>query len=210
MSGTKRKIIPPKPSLEREKDKSIPDILSSISQNLLSHADSKLGISNEFIRDTLKLICPILAQNKRSSKQKTYFVDLKSSDSLYPMKKSKKNIEQTYIINLAAEKKFDSGHFVFIHSQPNLINYIDSFGKKCSNEKVRKFISKLSKSKNTKINFNSTPIQDENSVACGLFALLFVIAAEMDIDYKKFEWNRNELTINDKLCNNYIHSLLNM
>jgi len=80
----------------------------------------------------------------------------------------------------------------------NKLIYFDSFGNKCTNSNVKKFISKF---KNT-IEHNKTKIQDDKSSLCGYYCFYFLYLCflkEKSLNYfiKKFTKDKKKLLQND-------------
>lgn len=105
--------------------------------------------------------------------------------------------KQSVIFNLSAHDK-PGTHFIAIYKMGNKLIYFDSFGNKCTNSNVKKFISKF---KNT-IEHNKTKIQDDKSSLCGYYCFYFLYLCflkEKSLNYfiKKFTKDKKKLLQND-------------
>jgi len=183
---------------------------------LNNHSDPDLGITNEFVGAACKWICPQIARKMRGNdKRQVYFSGVFGSGSLgNAARKGKGKKISTYIINVENPQNAQSGHFIFIknHSENKQDTfYMDSFGKDCRNSQV---ISLLSSSQ---YQYLCEPLQHIESSACGLYSMLYALAAEADMDLK------NDFTFlppkkvngslvgqkeNDKRCIYYINDIL--
>lgn len=185
---------------------------------LSEHADPKLGITNDFVKDACLWICPQIAKKRRGPKAKdVYFSGVFTSDSLESAeKKSKKKPICTFIINTVDPLNEESGHFIFIerNHRENKSYYMDSFGRECSNREVKNF---LFRSPGSSYEYICEPIQHRASTACGLYTLLYTLAAEADIDIKSEftflppkveQGDLNGRKDNDKRCIMYINRIL--
>lgn len=74
------------------------------------------------------------------------------------------------IFNLAKHNE-DGSHFVTVVKSSKTIFYFDSFGRKCKNSYILKFMNKFS----LPIEYNDFQIQDRSSSLCGLFCIFFII-----------------------------------
>jgi hypothetical protein len=105
--------------------------------------------------------------------------------------------KQSVIFNLSAHDE-PGTHFIAIYKMGNKLIYFDSFGNKCTNSNVKKFISKF---KNT-IEHNKTKIQDDKSSLCGYYCFYFLYLCflkEKSLNYfiKKFTKDKKKLLQND-------------
>ena len=103
------------------------------------------------------------------------------------------------------------GHFVFIEVTDMATTYFDPFGTICGQEDVRAFLrdlSRLPRRRGLPLRQNRQAIQSPFSVACGLYAVLFVLAAEVDVPRSYFRWRTTRLADNDRICAGYIRDLL--
>ena len=105
--------------------------------------------------------------------------------------------KQSIIFNLSAHDEPGS-HFIAIYKTPNKLIYFDSFGNKCTNSHIKKFISKF----NITIEHNKEHIQDDTSSLCGYYCFYFLYLCflkEKSLNYfiKKFTKDKTKLLIND-------------
>ena len=129
-----------------------------------------------------------------------YFVGVFPCD-LHPVLGKKKKM--SLIFNLSKHNS-DGSHFIAIYTNKNHIIYFDSFGKKCSNKYILKFINK--NKKNRPIIYNRKNIQSSNSSFCGFFCLAFILSQKLNIPLKTHVkmYNSKNLMLNDKIVIDYI------
>ena len=107
------------------------------------------------------------------------------------------------VFNLSKHNE-EGSHFVCIYSNKQKITYFDSFGESCFNPLIKKFLCK--NSKNRKVEYNDTKIQDNSSNFCGVFCLAFLMSQERQIPIDKFVamFDSKNLTFNDKISTQFI------
>lgn len=95
-------------------------------------------------------------------------------------------------------------HFVAIFVNKNSVYYFDSFGEKCSNNNILKFINKNKKKR--KIFYNPIKIQDDLSNFCGFFCLAYLLSKDINYTQQKFInlFNLKCLNNNNKTIVNFI------
>jgi hypothetical protein len=206
------------------KNKSSPSIsnTSSVLDKYLNlHVSQFDGISNKLINSLAKEICPLLAEQREAyfndGNNLPYFQGVFCADKI-PKRLLSKKEPFTLIINLYRSDGYKSsyklseqvlsGHFIFLHFTPKLIYYLDPIGLDIKQKDVKIFIKNYcQKNPQCEVKSNNIPIQHMDSKACGLFSLVFVLAAENGIDYRKgyFKWHRGKKThLNDKKCKEYL------
>ncbi|TSC73381.1 MAG: DNA polymerase III subunit alpha, partial [Parcubacteria group bacterium Gr01-1014_48] len=87
------------------------------------------------------------------------------------------------IFNLSKHNE-EGTHYVAIFVTQNSVTYFDSFGKKCTNSDIKKFI--LPHKVNKKFISNSIQVQHDESNFCGFFSLAFILSQVLNISLKKF------------------------
>jgi len=195
------------------------DIRERLASFLAEHSDPTLGITNVFVKDACLSICPQIAKKKRGcNRRSVYFSGVYSSYALQSaprMAKGKKC--SVFVINLMnSNKKEETGHFVALRLKDGgeKSHYIDSFGKMCENEDVKKFLSIM---RVEDYNYLCEPLQHELSTACGLYVLLYALAAESDMDIEEMEFlpctvgqggEKKGRKENDKIAIEYINRIL--
>ena len=147
------------------------------------------GLTNTYVQNLGKIIC---GDN---------FLGVFSSD-IQPQLKNK-NCTFSVIFNKDKHNKAGS-HFVAIFRDRSKFFYFDSFGKKCDNKVLRKFIKKNLRGK--KYLFNKKCIQDGNSLFCGLFCLSFINSFNKKIHFSKFinKFSNTNLLLNDSVVTEMI------
>jgi len=110
------------------------------------------------------------------------------------------------IFNLSAHNEKGT-HFIAIIKKLNKIIYFDSFGEKCTNKNILKFIDQYF----LPIEYNSTKIQDDTSSLCGYFCFYFLFicffkSKSLKHFLKKFK--TKNLKTNDKKLLNCIVKLI--
>jgi hypothetical protein len=126
---------------------------------------------------------------------------------VYPSDAQPKNFKKrkkvSVIFNLSPHYETGS-HFVAILKKNNKLIYFDSFGEKCNNENIIKFLKNIT----SKLYFNLKPIQSKNSYFCGLFCLAFLIICQKKNKSLKHFQNLfpNSINKNDKIVLNIILS----
>jgi len=146
------------------------------------------GLTNKYVEDLGKLIC---GDN---------FLGVFSSD-IQPQ--FQKKICKFSIIFNKDKHNQPGSHFVAIYSNRSKLFYFDSFGKKCENKLIKKFIKKNLNGR--KYIFNKTCIQDNQSLFCGLFCLEFIKSQNKKIPFEKFiNGFSNNLKRNDSIVTKMI------
>ena len=129
-----------------------------------------------------------------------------------PPKTNKKNF--SVIFNLSevnSKSKDDSNeHFIAIVFNNEKIMYFDSFGRKCSNKNILKFI-KIRKGNRTLFE-NTEQVQSCSSYFCGYYCISFLIACKLKIKLNTFleMFDKNNLIKNDKIVVNYIQNFIKL
>ena len=127
----------------------------------------------------------------------------------YPIIK-KKNF--SIIFNLSKHDEVGS-HFIALIKNEKNIYYFDSFGKKCKNSYILKFMKKF----NLPILHNGFQVQDRSSSYCGLFCLFFIIFfnfytyTNLFSDFSKlfhYQSSLNKIKHNDVVLKKYIFSFI--
>jgi hypothetical protein len=105
-----------------------------------------------------------------------------------------------FIVNLSKEVETGS-HFIALIIKERHVFYFDSFGNKCTNASILKYMSNLSR----EIVYNSVKIQDNTSKFCGFYCALIVLRndkrCQMNTDLL---FHSSSLHLNDPLCIEYI------
>lgn len=106
-------------------------------------------------------------------------------------------LKQSVIFNLSAHDEPGS-HFIAICKTRNKVIYFDSFGNKCTNDNIKRFISKFK----IPLEHNKEQIQDDSSSLCGYYCFYFLYLCflkEKSLNYfiKKFTKNKSKLLLND-------------
>lgn len=111
------------------------------------------------------------------------------------------------VINLGVRRgrrgPLPMGHFVTVSADPSKVFYIDSYGLPNVEPHVTRFLQRCRRP----VEFNLRPIQDLNSVYCGLFATLFAVYLDKQPDFKLI-FKKQNLRENDKLCVRYLRRLI--
>lgn len=150
----------------------------------------KEGVSNIFINDFLL--------TNSANYYGTY-----SSDDI-PVNEFKSRDTFSIVCNLS-KRKSPGTHFIVIISRiiqgRRRLIYIDPLGLPCINTHILKFLHGLHHA----FEFNTTQIQDVESVFCGMYCILYVMwFVEMKLE---LQFYKNNLIRNDKLCTAYIKML---
>ena len=113
------------------------------------------------------------------------------------------------IFNLSKHNE-EGTHYVAIFVTQNSVTYFDSFGKKCTNSDIKKFI--LPHKVNKKFISNSIQVQHDESNFCGFFSLAFILSQVLNISLKKFLklFTRGNLLLNDDIVTKYIVDFIKM
>lgn len=147
------------------------------------------GLTNQYITDLGKKICG------------------KSFLGVYPCDIQPQFQERycKFSIVFNTDKHNEEGeHFVAIYCDREKIIYFDSFGEKCKNKNIKKFI-KLNLN-GRKFNYNKKCIQDNKSLFCGLYCLSFIMFQNNNISLCKYlkYFSTTNLLSNDKLVTKII------
>lgn len=117
--------------------------------------------------------------------------------------KTKRNIF-SIIFNLSKHNE-EGSHYIAIFANKTKILYFDSFGNKCDNKDILKFIAK--NKKNRKYRESKLEIQNCDSNFCGYFCLGFILSQELNTPFEKFlKMFRKNLKLNDEIIIDYIIS----
>lgn len=132
---------------------------------------------------------------------KLNFLGVYPSDVLPNSKKR----ENSIIYNLSAHDEKGT-HFIAIIKHLRKIIYFDSFGNKCTNENILKYMKKYQ----LPIIYNNNKIQHDESSLCGYYCFYFLYVCffkKQSLNYfvKKFSKN---LILNETKLMNYILKLL--
>lgn len=119
-------------------------------------------------------------------------------------KKSLKSI----IFNLSKHDE-EGTHFIAIIKRFRKIIYFDSFGKKCENENILKYLQK----NNLPLEQNVIQIQDNNSSLCGYYCFHFLYVCflkkkSLQFFLKMYETKPQNLNNNDRKLLNYILKII--
>ena len=154
---------------------------------------SDKGVTNKFLEDFLVRIC-----------DPSYFGGVYASDE-FNIKLLNGQKRKGWIVNLNPKKKKDGGHFVCILQEKNVIFYIDPVGLPCLSKPLRAMLVKSGK----KILFNSSQIQHFQSVACGMFSVLFLLYFSKKKRGFKMKFDTVDKKRNDSLCFKYLQKIVN-
>jgi hypothetical protein len=129
------------------------------------------------------------------------FVGVYPADSI-PNVKSMTN--KSIIFNLSKHTEPGS-HYVAVYFLNNKILYFDSYGKSLNNKYIKKNLKKYK----LPIFYHTRPIQDTNSIFCGLFTLAYLKATQKkkmtpNNFYKMFNSPPNKQ--NDKIVTKFLLS----
>jgi hypothetical protein len=83
---------------------------------------------------------------------------------------SVKNLKNTSIIFNLSKHTEPGSHFVAVYFNDNNIYYFDSYGKKLTNYFIKKNLKKF----NVPIFYHTRPIQHNDSIFCGFYALAYL------------------------------------
>jgi hypothetical protein len=116
--------------------------------------------------------------------------------------------KQSIIFNLSAHDEPGS-HFIAIYKTKTRLIYFDSFGNKCTNDNINKFISKFK----ITIKHNKEQIQDDTSSLCGYYCFYFLYLCflkEKSLNYfiKQFTKDKTKLLLNDTKLMKFILSVI--
>ena len=96
-----------------------------------------------------------------------------------------KNSSCNFSLIFNTDKETEKGeHFVAIFRSKNNFFYFDSFGKKCDNKMIRKFIK--NNLRNRQLVSNNKRIQNEKSLFCGLYCISFIQSQNKNISLNDF------------------------
>ena len=137
------------------------------------------GLTNKYLNDLGGLLCG------------DSFLGVYSSD-IQPQFQNKL-CKFSIIFNEDKHDKAGS-HFVAIVRDGYNLYYFDSFGKKCKNKILKKFIKKNLKGK--RYIYNTKCIQEEKSLFCGLFCISFISALNKQIPFEEYI-NRFSINLNE-------------
>ena len=96
------------------------------------------------------------------------------------------------------------GHYVTIVGYPTKIVYIDSLGKKCTDEDILLFLSSFKRP----IEWSKRKVQHRRSGYCGLFAMFFVYFFDKN-KRDKIKFVKKNIRKNDMLVMKYLKKAVN-
>ena len=142
------------------------------------------GLKNKYVNDLGKLICG------------SSFLGVFPSD-VQPKFKNK-SCKFSVIFNTDKHDRQGS-HLVAIFRDKDKLYYFDSFGKKCNLKLLKQFIKKNLRV--SKYIYNKKPIQDNESLFCGLFCIAFINSLNKNIDYNIFlnKFSNKNLKLNNDI-----------
>lgn len=147
-------------------------------------------VSNFYINDVLKNISSFCGTFSCDN-----IISGDSSDKL-----------NSYIINLSSKNE-PGTHFIAlsINHEDKKIFYFDSFGRKCKNKEILRFISKY----DYQYRYCNRQIQDPLSVYCGFFCICFVVSTHLSIPFTRIVkiYDVHNFKKNDEICINMIKTL---
>jgi len=178
---------------------------------LKPHVDQAAGLTNAFIDSLCRELTPLLAWGCRQSRA-CRFQGVFSADEIPSQKRCwrRRGETATCILNLATARQESSlmGHFVFVAIYPQRVLYVDPFGLPCLQADARRFLRSVCRARgDIPFHFNDRPIQSERSTACGLYAILMVLAVEADKSPLDFQWSTSRLMSNDRRCIRYLREM---
>lgn len=176
------------------------NVTLNLSKLVSLHANPHLGLTNVLLNSICKSFCP------------THYVGLYSPEKI-PVSRLRKLSKFTFIILLSGAP---TGHYVLVHASPSTIYYIDPYGLPCFDGKVLKFLysssgkKKEKKKKKRAVLINKRQIQHEKSVYCGMYVVLYSVYFDSSLRQSKvnIKFHQNPSLANDKLCIQYINSML--
>ena len=126
---------------------------------------------------------------------------------IHPNVKKKKVF--SIIFNLSQHNE-EGTHYIAIFANEKEIIYFDSYGKKCTNKNILKFIQKEKDNRHFKI--SNKQIQDCKSNFCGYFCLGFIFSQQIGLSFSKFLGffikNHDNLFLNDEIIIFFIKCLV--
>ena len=146
------------------------------------------GLTNKYIENLGQLIC---GDN---------FIGVYPCDIQPEFKNKLCNFSVIFNTDKHNEK---GSHFVAVFRKKNEIFYFDSFGKKCENEMIKKFIKTNLSGK--KYRYNNICIQNDKSLLCGLYCISFIKSQTNKKPFKKFLTNfKKDTILNDTIVTKMI------
>ena len=111
------------------------------------------------------------------------------------------------IFNLSNHNE-EGSHFVAIFADTKYLLYFDSFGEKCSNKLILKFLKKEKKDRVFKS--NKRVIQSCDSAFCGFFCIGFILSQQMKLPLTKFVklFSNTNLKQNDDIVIKFINDIV--
>ena len=148
-----------------------------------------IGVTNTYIDKTLQEI---------GSKS---FIGTYSSDTVPYLKDH--NIAM--VVNLSKENESGS-HFVVILILKEQVMYFDSFGGKCFVSEINNYLLSFGK----EILYSDTPIQDLQSVLCGIYCIAFIVAYDSKINVHDFLdiFSNQNLLYNDVVVGEFLSTMI--
>jgi hypothetical protein len=168
-----------------------------------------------------------IAPKPLTNRLKKYFRGVYCADELpFPLLRSRRPF--SIIVNLATRYKkkaansdllppslaslaSNNGHFVLITTNKTDIFYCDPFGGKCPEPRVRAFLKAFRPpgiAYHKEAKYLKKRIQSPTSVHCGLYALLFAMAREANLEVSDFPFATRFHEQNDKKCVEYINLMM--
>lgn len=152
---------------------------------------SPMGLSDVVLNDLLHHTLPYTSD---------FFLGTYPHHDLPPMIPASFRPRFAMIINVGS-------HFVTLYCNRHFALYIDSLGRPCPHDSVRKFLEGV-RGRDFPMFFSRQRIQDSKSSACGLFACLFVLYLFLhNLDRPpvfRMHFSKKDMKSNDKKCIEYI------
>lgn len=168
---------------------------------LISQNVNNRGMTSKILNKLCQILCP------------NNYVGLYTPLNI-PFKKLQKMKSFTIIVFLSPNKGlYRYGHYITIHANSSTITYIDPFGLPCFDKNIQKLLymyCKKSKKNRRNVLINNKQIQNEKSVYCGLYAVLFSLYFDLPTQTKKIKlyFKSKGSLANDKLCVTYLNKLM--
>ena len=169
-----------------------------LSRRAKGHAGKKIGLSNVIVARLARKI-------GRTTKDDKTFLGVYPADCI-PAKFANRG-RFAIIVNLGRWRREEErgvvGHFVAIVAEGDSVAYIDSFGQDCFQPDVRDFLRRCKRP----IRHNNRQVQSFDSMACGFYALLYMLYFTGQHRFR-LTFSKKNLRANDAKCVMYLHKII--
>lgn len=149
------------------------------------------GLTNQYLETLCRTVCD------------KNFLGVFPCDLQPKIHKNKKTFS---IIFNTSKHNLKGKHFVAIVANKKQLIYFDSYGNKCSNKYIARFIKHNKCAR--RYSFNRRTIQSHKSIFCGFFCLGFILSKNKNVKNYVNLFSSTDLDLNDEIVINFIQKFI--